>query len=211
MECAECREWLSARMDGEDGEAEAAAGDAHVAGCASCRAFLLSAERLARAVRWRPAEAVPDLSGAILSAASAPSPPLHRDLARVALAVVAAAELLLAVPALVLGNDAGATVHLSRHLGAFDVAIAVGLLVAAWQPDRARGLLPVAGVLGLAMAAAAGVDLVDGAAAVTPEAHVVLEAAGFVLLWRVADAPTPWRGSGRVPARSRPHSPAPLA
>ena len=68
--------------------------------------------------------------------------------ARWALFVVALTQLVLAAPALLLGEDAGATVHVARELGSFDVALAVGLLVAAWQPARAWGLLPVIAALG---------------------------------------------------------------
>ena len=52
--------------------------------------------------------------------------------------------------------------HVARELGSFDVALAVGLLVAAWQPARAWGLLPVATVLALVMGVTAVLDLVDG-------------------------------------------------
>ena len=38
----------------------------------------------------------------------------------------------------------GDAVHTSRHLGAWDVAFAVGLVLAALQPWQARGLLPMA-------------------------------------------------------------------
>lgn len=60
---------LSARMDGEHVRGrEAAAVDAHVAACARCRAFADRSARVRRAVRIRPAETVPDLTGAIMGA-----------------------------------------------------------------------------------------------------------------------------------------------
>ena len=93
---------------------------------------------------------------------------------------------MLAAPALLLGEDSGATVHVARELGSFDVALAVGLLVAAWQPARAWGLLPVIAALGLVMAGTAVVDVVRGTASGFGEAHHVLDLAGLVLLWLVA-------------------------
>ena len=51
----------------------------------------------------------------------------------------------IAVPALIFGSDAGLPVHTARHLGSFDVALAVGFLFAAWRPSRIPGLLPVVG------------------------------------------------------------------
>ena len=106
--------------------------------------------------------------------------------ARWALFVVALTQLVLAAPALLLGEDAGATVHVARELGSFDVALAVGLLVAAWQPARAWGLLPVIAALGLVMAGTAVVDVARGTATGFGEAHHVLDLAGLVLLWLVA-------------------------
>ncbi len=93
---------------------------------------------------------------------------------------------MLAVPALVLGEDSGATVHVARELGSFDVALAVGLLVAAWQPARAWGLLPVAMALAFVMAGTAVLDLADGRADTLGEAHHLLDVAGVALLWLVA-------------------------
>ena len=66
------------------------------------------------------------------------------------------------------------------------MALAVGLLVAAWQPARAWGLLPVIAALALVMAGTAVLDVVRGTASGFGEAHHVLDLAGLVLLWLVA-------------------------
>jgi predicted anti-sigma-YlaC factor YlaD len=138
-------------------------------------------------VRVRAAEVVPDLSAAIVeahmpstsrsrralrsSAAAAARRPLAEPIstARWALFVVALTQLVMAGPALLLGEDAGATVHVARELGSFDVALAIGLLVAAWQPLRAWGLFPVAAALGLVMVGTALLDVVDGTASLSGE------------------------------------------
>jgi len=67
--CDRVQAALSARLDGERLPARVAADvDEHVAGCASCTAFLAGSERLRRAVRIRAAEDVPDLVEPIMTA-----------------------------------------------------------------------------------------------------------------------------------------------
>lgn len=66
MTCQQCREVVSATLDGEAGPAERAAADAHLAGCAACRAYEGSARWLGRLARVGPAEPVPDLADGLL-------------------------------------------------------------------------------------------------------------------------------------------------
>ena len=190
MQCDLFREALSARLDGEAPGIDETTIDDHLGSCDACAAWSDELSTLHRMVRVREAEMVPDLSAAILGTAPAPvrRSPLGEVIspARWALFVVALTQLVLAAPALLLGEDAGATVHVARELGSFDVALAVGLLVAAWQPARAWGLLPVIAALGLVMAGTAVVDVVRGTASGFGEAHHVLDLAGLVLLWLVA-------------------------
>jgi predicted anti-sigma-YlaC factor YlaD len=182
---------MSARLDGEAPGVPDSTIDGHLAECPACVTWAEELSTLHRMVRVREAEVVPDLTGAILG--SQPAPTARRrwrteviSPARWALFVVALTQLVLAAPALVLGEDAGATIHVARELGSFDVALAVGLLVAAWQPARAWGLLPVVAALALVMAGTAVIDVVRGTAAGFGEAHHVLDVAGLVLLWLVA-------------------------
>lgn len=202
MDCSVVREALSAIIDGEEGPISDHDADAHVLGCAACRGWKDELATLHRMVRVRAAESVPDLSVAIVDAHRPPTPrrPVRRvsttpargplaepvSATRWALFVVALTQLVLAGPALLLGEDAGATVHVARELGSFDVALAIGLLVAAWQPLRAWGLFPVAAALGLVMVGTASADLVDGSATAGGEAHHLLDLAGVLLLWLVA-------------------------
>ena len=72
---------------------------------------------------------------------------------------VALTELVLAVPTL-LGASRNTSVHTAHELGSWEAALAVGLLVAAWQPRRAAGLLPFALALAGAMVATAAFDIV---------------------------------------------------
>lgn len=193
MRCESIREALSARLDGEASDLGDAAVDAHLHTCRDCSAWSEELGVLHRMVRVREAEVVPDLTTAILGAAPAASVTPWRavrtervSVARWALFVVALTQLVLAAPALLLGEDAGATVHVARELGSFDVALAVGLLVAAWQPARAWGLLPVVAALALVMGGTAVLDVVRGTATSVGEAHHLLDLAGVAVLWWVA-------------------------
>lgn len=197
MDCEHIREALSARLDGEDLGADATTVDRHVDGCTACAAWSDEVRVLHRMVRVREAEPVPDLTTAILETARPPHRVGERGRGhlserisgtRWALFVVACTQLVLAAPALLLGEGAGATVHVARELGSFDVALAVGLLVAAWQPARAWGLLPVVASLALVMGGTAVLDIVRGTASSLGEAHHVLDLAGVALLWAVGRA-----------------------
>jgi predicted anti-sigma-YlaC factor YlaD len=92
-------------------------------------------------------------------------------------------QLGLSTPALVLGSDAGLPVHQARHLGSFGVALAIGLLVAAWRPERIAGLLPLATVLVVCLVGSAIADTSTGAVAWTAEFPHLVEVLGLVGLW----------------------------
>lgn len=206
MPCHTFREALSARLDGEAPGLDDSAIDDHLHTCRSCVAWADELATLHRMVRVREAERVPDLTAAILGKAPAPAArrsPLADPVSPVrwALFVVALTQLVLAGPALLLGEDSGATVHVARELGSFDVALAVGLLVAAWQPARAWGLLPVVAALALVMGGTAVLDVARGTASSLGEVHHVLDLAGVALLWWVARDERlglPTRSQGRL-------------
>jgi predicted anti-sigma-YlaC factor YlaD len=198
MRCELSRELLSASLDGElpDRPGEL---DAHLDTCGPCQTWAQRAADAHRLLRVRSAEEVPDLSGAIL-AADPPAglrPVRARSRARIALAAVAGAHLALALPRLLArsGND----IHLLRHLGGWDLALAVGLLVAAAQPWRARGLLPTASTLGAVMLLSAAADLRGGGSSGMDIGPHVLEICGVAALWalaRVERSGTPAGGDG---------------
>ena len=195
MSCTRIRHAISARLDGEDPGLEPSAIDAHVSICAPCREFAASAERLHRTSRLAPAPQVPDLTPAILAAigddASAPAPALRSgtepgdtQLAlRWILAALALVQIGVAVPALLLGSDAGLPVHAARHLGSFDIAVAVGFLFAAWRPSRIPGLLPVVAALVACLVASSLLDVSAGNIGALGEAHHATDFAGLAVLW----------------------------
>lgn len=186
MDCEPFRDALSARLDGEDPGVATAALDEHLAGCPACSAFEARAGALHRTVRVRAAEAVPDLTPAILGAARVGRRPVVPDWARYGLLVVALTELVLSLPELVASGA-----HAGRDLAAFEVALCVALLAVARRPGRAPGLLPMGAALVLAVVVSAATDIGQGDVPALSEAHHVLLLVGLALLWVVARAVRP--------------------
>jgi predicted anti-sigma-YlaC factor YlaD len=185
MRCEDIRDAASARLDAEAQPAGLTDDDVdhHLATCPGCRAWVEQATALHRAVRVRPAEPVADRTDAILAAVPVTARPRRvREGVRYALLAIGLSQLVLALPALVLAEDAQAPVHVAREMGAFELALGVGLLATAWRPRLAAGLLPFAGALAGAMLLTAGVDVVQGEAVALTEAHHVLDLAGVALL-----------------------------
>ncbi len=189
MKCEDCREALSARLDGETEPAPPEAVDRHVTGCAACRSWFARAERLHRSLLLRTAPPVPDLTDVILE--RTPAPPGEGWAARIALALVAIAQLALAFAQL-MGvdehpvHDATSLVgHLAHESSAWNLAVGVGLGWAAVRTKSAAGQLPaLTGFVALLLALSAG-DLVSGkvtAGRVLTHGLVVL---GLVLLFVV--------------------------
>jgi predicted anti-sigma-YlaC factor YlaD len=194
MSCSLTRAALSASLDGEQPGMSRAEIDEHLASCGRCRAFAVGAESLHRGARVSAADAVPDLTGPIMKAIHDAEPAHvershHDDRVvglRWSLAIVGVVQLAMAVPALVLGDDAGIPAHLARHLGSFAVALAVGLLLVAWRPERARSLLPVVSVLAVCLFGSSVLDVADGSAAIGAELSHVPELIGLLAVWLLA-------------------------
>jgi len=200
MRCSRFRVAISSRLDGEDPGVPDAELDAHVERCARCRSFVAAAEELTRTVRVAPAPPVPDLTPAILAAIGAEreaarEPASERAL-RWVLAAVGLLQIAVALPALVLGEDAELPVHLARHFGSFEVALGVGFLFAAWKPQRAAGILPVVAALVVCLVGSSVLDVLSGSTGAGTEVHHATDVAGLVVVWLLsrtagahADAP----------------------
>jgi predicted anti-sigma-YlaC factor YlaD len=200
MQCSQIRDAVSARLDGEAPGVDDATLYRHLGECAACRAFAHDAEDLHRAVRLEPAPPIPDLAPSILlaigddtragAAAAAGAGGAARDrgelvaLLRWLLVALAVVQIAVAVPAL-LGSDAGLPVHTARHLGSFDVAIAVGFLFAAWKPSRIAGMLPVLGALAVCLVISALLDVAGGNTAALSESHHITDFAGLLVMWLI--------------------------
>jgi predicted anti-sigma-YlaC factor YlaD len=184
MNCTHIRQAISARLDGEPLGIDPDVLDAHLASCADCRAFAVAVGDLHGAMRLAPAPEIPDLTPGILAAIGAESTRDDTQLAlRWILAILALVQIAIAVPALILGSDAGLPVHTARHLGSFDVALAVGFLFAAWRPSRIPGLLPVVVALVACLVGSSMLDVIAGNTAALSEAHHVTDFAGLVVVW----------------------------
>ncbi|WET77471.1 zf-HC2 domain-containing protein [Amycolatopsis sp. QT-25] len=202
MKCETCREALSARLDGETEPTPPEVADRHVAGCAACRSWLSRAERLHRTMLLRPAPPVPDLTAVILE--RTPAPPDDGWAARIALAMVAIAQLGLAFAQLLGVDDHGAghgteslVGHLSHESSAWNLAVGVGLGWAAVRTKAAAGQLPaLTGFVALLLALSAG-DLVTGQVTAGRVLTHGLVVAGVLLLYvvnrrhRLRDRPSP--------------------
>jgi predicted anti-sigma-YlaC factor YlaD len=186
------RHAISARLDGEDPGLDDAAVYAHLAGCTECRGFAHDAETLHRSVRLAPAPVIPDLAPGILAAIgeerlaadrSGAAPSDANPALRWILLAIAVAQIAVAIPALILGSDAGLPVHAARHIGSFDVALGVGFLYAAWKPSRIPGLLPVVAALVVCLVGSSLLDVAAGNTAAFGEVQHVLDFVGLAVVW----------------------------
>jgi predicted anti-sigma-YlaC factor YlaD len=185
MTCDEVRVNLSARLDGEATDLSANQLDTHLLSCAGCRSWLAQAEQVTRAVRVPPAE-VPDLTVRILAGpVRVPPVPARRPVLRLAVAVAAAVQLVLALPVLLGGADH----HSSRELASFDVALAVGFALAAYRPDRARAYVPIALVLAVCLALTSALDMASSSTAIVHEIGHLAAVVQAGLLWALSRIP----------------------
>jgi predicted anti-sigma-YlaC factor YlaD len=184
-----CDRWvdaISALADGEDPGIDLRVLEAHLQRCPSCRGFRADVE--ASRGRLRVSEAVPqpDLSRRVAKLNAIADRAARWGVVRGLLAVVSIQIIVLSAPALLLGSEAGVTAHNARHLGAFSIAYAVGLMVVTVRPARARTMLPVAGVLGVALAVSGAIDMVDGSTGPLEELTHLPELLSVVLVWVLA-------------------------
>jgi predicted anti-sigma-YlaC factor YlaD len=211
--CEPVREALSARLDGEDPGLAEELIDGHLAGCAACRSWSAAVEQVTRTVRVR-SVAVPDLTAGILAAVAAQrdsgrelaraQAAGRRQVLRVALAVSAAVQLALALPALLAGLGVTAVIdsaltHTSREAASFDIALAVGFALAAWRPERARAFVPVAFVLAGCLTLTSAFDIANGITAVAHEASHVAALAQAAIVWALSRG---WSGPAREARRT---------
>ena len=190
MDCEHYRLGISARLDGEDAGIDDAALAWHLASCDACRRFETEAIALTRAVRVAAAETPPDLAPTIMAAVNrertARSRRFDPQALRVGLIALAVVQMLLALPVLLFGRDAGAPVHIARELGSFDFALAVGFFFVGWRPARAYGMLPLVATVVACLAATTAVDLARGTASLLDESSHLLSLMGLAGVWELS-------------------------
>lgn len=188
ISCDIAREFVSAAADDELEPADELALSAHLDECADCAAHADRVASLARTLRIRPVTTEVDLAARVLANASPPR--LGRGgWLRPALAWIGLVIAIQSVEPLVFGEVDGTPTHVARHVGASALALAIGLLYAAWRPHRAFGLLPLVAALFSATVAAAVLDTTTGERRPVAEVVHVAELVGMTLLWFVAGSP----------------------
>ena len=139
-------------------------------------------------------EHAPDLAPTIMAAINAERVAKARrfdpQALRVGLITLAVVQMLLAMPVLLFGRDAGAPVHVAREVGSFDFALAVGFFFVGWRPARAYGMLPLVAALVGCLAITTGVDLVRGTATLLNESAHLLDVMGLAAVWELARSAT---------------------
>ena len=190
MECENYRLGISARLDGEDAGVDDATLAWHLAACDPCRRYESEAIALTRAVRVASAEAAPDLAPTIMAAINAERMGRSRrfdpQALRAGLIALALVQKVLALPILLFGREAGASVHIAREIGSFDFALAVGFLFVGWRPARAYGMLPLVAALVGCLGVTTAIDLVRGTATAVNEAAHLLDLLGLASVWELS-------------------------
>lgn len=198
MNCDAARDAISALLDGEQPatvrlqspERTRAQLETHLASCAACREWREQAHAVTRRARLAVATSVPTPDLSLLGAMGA----IERRgswwrtlaLARIALVAAGLAQIALSLPELLSGVYREAPIHVAHEMGALDVALGVGFLVAAWRPLRAQGMRTLVGCAALLLVVTAAVDLLAGRTGAGDEAPHLLVVAGWLLLWRVS-------------------------
>lgn len=175
-------------LDSEDSGVQGADADAHMAGCASCRAWYDAAARVTRLARLTSTMPEPDLVSAVLSHTRAAKPPRTLLLVRIALVFLGVAQLVVtafqlwAPQAAGHGAMAAGAMHLEHESAAWGFALAAGFCWIAWQTRRASGLVPVLGVFILVLSVLVAVDLRGDAVTLARAASHGLLVIGFALV-----------------------------
>ncbi|MFL6072782.1 MAG: hypothetical protein ACJ73S_05225 [Mycobacteriales bacterium] len=214
MDCATARLAVSALLDGEGddlpGELAPELVEAHLDDCAGCRAWRERALEMTRASRVRTAPAVPDLTERIVAAVdlapAARAAGSRRRWAeripvlRVALVALGLVHLLVSLHSMVAGSAEPGSLHAAHEVGAFDVALAVAVVIAGWRPALAGGLLPLAAGASVFLVLTSGLDIAHHRTTFGGElGHgVVLVEAGLLAMVRYAAyrSGTPYEGAG---------------
>lgn len=186
MQCDRFREAVSARIDGEDAGLPAEALDAHLAACADCRAWQQRAHAVTRRARLGGHFLDHDLTFQVLAAVPATATGRRRRLTqRAGLAAIAAVQLAITVPLLLLGHDHDAAPHAAHELGSFDLALAIAFAVGAIRPKLAAGLAWPCAIAAAGLAGTAVIDWIGGQTPGADEAqHLVAVAGALLLVWQ---------------------------
>lgn len=195
--CDVVRASISAALDGETPALSSAGVESHLAECASCARWRADAHEVTRQFRLQRAEAPQAPPEALLASLRQAHRVRRRPsvaTARWALVAVAIAQVLVNLHLMISGDIDG-----FRDLGAMDMALGVGYLVAAARPQRAAGMRSIVGVAALLLIGSAVIDLIAHRTTAWDEAPHLITLAGWLLITFVASQ-TPETG---LPPASR--------
>ena len=177
---------LSAQADGEDLVMDAAQLESHLSSCGACQQYEASVDKLLGRSRVTAAPQMPDLARSVVKKQGAAERLASIGIVRGLLALVAVQVIILAIPDLLTADTAAGPAHAARHLGAFSLAYAAGLLLVVIRPARARTMLHVAAVLAGAMVLIAVVDVAQGRVPLLGESTHLPEILSVWFLWLLA-------------------------
>ena len=204
MDCAQCREDLSARSDDEQSVAQQDTIDAHLATCGACRRFADQAARVTRLARTAVASPEPDVVAAVLGAAPRTRRRWLAHALRVLLGLVGLAQVEIAFVGVLTaqsgGHDSqgitleGASVtHFAHESAAWNLALGVGFMWIAWRSSRttASGMVPMLVTFVAVLAVLVVLDAIAGR--VDPERFLLhgLVLLGLILLIVLDRLPRP--------------------
>jgi predicted anti-sigma-YlaC factor YlaD len=164
ISCHDVRAELSAALDGEaDLDAGPAEVRDHLLGCAECARWLDEAAQLNRLLRITDG---PDLTDSILAQVRLPHRGRWRTPARIALAVVALAQLTIGLMSLFapvgMASSTAAGAHMDHEEAAFNIAFGIALVTVAWNGRRASTQVPVLATFVLVLVVSSTFDLLEG-------------------------------------------------
>ncbi len=206
MNCTQCREALSAGLDGEGSAGEQSVIDAHLKTCATCLRFADDAAHVTRLSRTAVAAPEPDIVEAILAAA--PRTPCWRlaTALRVLLGLVGFAQIAVAASGVLAAQTSGhdsqgivlkraSVTHFAHESAAWNLALGVGFLWIAWRSSRTSGMVPTLTTFVAVLAALVVLDVMAGR--VDAERFVLhgLVLAGLILVIVLDRLPRPTGGT----------------
>ena len=208
--CHAIRNAISATIDNEStvGLPDSDSVADHVRWCTACAAFASGSHRLQRSMNVQPVGsaqlAQPDhgMSPELMARIAVATNPYvgaaarSRTKARIALGLSGVIQLALSIPPLLFGH--GESLHMAREMGSWYAALAIGLIVAAWQPRRAEGLLPMCGVLAVLMLNSGAFDALNGHSHLFTNVQHLLSMMGLAGLYWVSHPSAFTRSNQRV-------------
>jgi hypothetical protein len=196
VDCVRAREEISAAIDNEwplTPSHDWARTQDHVDSCTGCQRWAHEAELLNRFIRLRPAETVMDRADhitALLVHQRADLAARQRvnavPMIRIALMVSSIVSVIASLGEFVHSNDVVASAHGGRDLAAFQLAIAIAFVAAAWRPVNASIAALVGLVASLSIVGSVLFDIRAGHTVVGLELHHGLTMFGTALVCALA-------------------------